>query len=352
MWKSASSVGISLTTLESRGDLTYRVTATAVIVYPLGHLEGTERKLMSIDLSDAIKKWAIDCLPYDRNDPTLCAELASKDVRELLIIYHNWMARHVYPTPRQILKSKAYNANPIVAQRKDDLDALISKIEAGIDLRPHLSTRVETVIEPANKKLSRRRDLDLMLIEWDVHHLHVSQELQPNGFVKRDDPLLFAVFHQKEAYLLDVMAHGDFNRDHILKLMADEWPDAELVYQIKGSPGQEVIGLAVNYTEEERDRLRKAGINTLVEIDGRVFKPAGGMTAAGTSIRASMAADEVVKSVAKLERSLNDNHEKFEKLARDHGVTWPENPTFEFGILEPHGLGFKELSTNFCLQVA
>lgn len=134
--------------------------------------------------------------------------------------------------------------------------------------------------------------------------------------------------------------------------MATEWPVAELVYQIKGSPGQEVIGLAVNYTEEERDRLRKGGINTLVEIDGRVFKPAGGMTAAGTSIRASMAADAVMASVARLEKSLNENREKFEKVARDHGVTWPENPTFEFGLLEPHGLGFKELSTNLCIQVA
>lgn len=152
---------------------------------------------MSIALSDTIKKWAIDFLPYDKNDPALFAELASKDARELLIIYHNWMTRHVYPTPRQILTSKAYNANPIVMQRKDDLDALIAKIEAGIDLRPHLSTRVETVIEPANKKLSRRRDLDLMLIEWDVHHLHISQELQQNGFVKRDDPLLFVVFQKK-----------------------------------------------------------------------------------------------------------------------------------------------------------
>ena len=55
-----------------------------------------------------------------------------------------------------------------------------------------------------------------MLIEWEVHHLHISQHVQADGFVERDDPLLFTVFHTADAYLLDIMTHKDFNRDHIL----------------------------------------------------------------------------------------------------------------------------------------
>lgn len=197
--------------------------------------------------------------------------------------------------------------DPFTINRKTDLDALVRKIEKGEELKPHLSTRVETVLKASGKKLARRHDLDLLLIEWAVHHLHISQDVQPNGFVKRDDPLLFAVFHPSDAYLIDVMTHTDFNRDHVLDVMAREWPDEGLIHELKAPPGQKIIGLAKNCTEDDRQKLRKAGVNTSVEIDGKVFKPAGGITTAGTSIRASLAADEVLRSTEKLEAALRND---------------------------------------------
>ena len=305
----------------------------------------------SAELKAAIKEWAIDTLPYDQTNTDLCAELNAKDARELLIVYHNWMFRHIYKTPRQVHFSGAYLSNAIFAQKKADLDALTDKIKNGEELKPHLSERVETVIEPGSRKLNQRRDLDLMLIEWEVHHLHISQEMQQNGFVKRDGPLLFAVFHSNDAYVLDVMTHKDFNRDHILKILADEWPDAKLIHEIKAGPGEK-IELAVKHTEDDRNKLRKIAVNTLVEIGDRVFKPAGGMTTAGTAIRASMAADKVMIAVDKLASALENRPNKFQKLAQQYGSTWPAVPTFEFGLLEPRGLGFKELSTGFVLPVA
>jgi len=243
---------------------------------------------MAIDLKAAIRKWAIDTLPYDHNDSDVVAKINSKDARELLIVYHNWMSRHVFATPRKVHVSVAYTVNPVVTQRKADLDALIAKIEKGEELKPHLSTRVEIVLESSSKKLKQRKDLDLMLIEWEVYHLHISQRVQPDGFVKRDDPLLFAVFHRADAYLIDIMTHKDFNRDHILEIMAREWPQAFLLHELKAPSGQKILGLAKHYSEDDRNILRKAGINALVEIDGKVYKPAGGLTTAGTSIRASL----------------------------------------------------------------
>ncbi|KJS34788.1 MAG: hypothetical protein VR70_16970 [Rhodospirillaceae bacterium BRH_c57] len=307
---------------------------------------------MAIDLKAAIRKWAIDTLPYDQNDIDIVAEINGKDARELLIVYHNWMSRHVFAAPRKVRTSAAFNGNFVTTQRKVDLDVLIAKIERGEELKPHLSTRVETVLESSSKRLNRRRDLDLMLIEWEVHHLHISQQLQPDGFVERDDPLLFAVFHRADAYLLDVMTHRDFNRDHILAIMAREFPGAGLIHELRAGPGQKILGLAKNYTEEERNILRKAGINTLVEIDGKVYKPAGGITGAGTSIRASMAADAVVRATENLEAALRNDPAQFQRWAQEYGLTWPADPTFEFGLLEPSGLAFKELSTNLALAVA
>lgn len=306
---------------------------------------------MVIDLKAAIRKWAIDLLSYDQNDPDVLAEINSKDARELLIVYHNWMSRHVFATRRKVHVSAAYTANPIATQRKSDLDALIAKIENGEELKPHLSLRVEVVLETSSKKLNRRKDLDLMLIEWEVHHLHISQQMRSDGFVERDDPLLFAVFHGGDAYLLDIMTHRDFNRDHILEIMAREWPKARLLHELKAPPGQRILGLAKSHGEDDRNVLRKAGVNVLVEIDGKVYKPAGGMTTAGTSIRASLAADRVIRATEKLEAALHSDPRQFQRFAQDYGLNWPSSPIFEFGLIEPSGLAFKEVSTSLALAV-
>lgn len=307
---------------------------------------------MSIDLKDAIRKWVINTLPYDQDDAGVVAEINRKDARELLIVYHNWMSRHVFAAPRRVHTSAAFKKNPVTAQRNADLDMLIAKIERDDELKPHLSIRVETVLDSSSKRLNRREDLDLMLIEWEVHHLHISHQLRPDGFVERDDPLLFAVFHEADAYLLDVMTHRDFNRDHILSTMAREFPGTGLIHELQAGPGQKVLGLAKNYTEEERNILRKTGINTLVEIEGKVYKPAGGITGAGTSIRASMAADAVVRATEELEAALRNDPAHFQRWAQKYGLTWPADPTFEFGLLQPSGLAFKELSTNLAVVVA
>ncbi len=307
---------------------------------------------MAVDLKSVIRKWAIDTLPYDHNDPDVVAEINGKDARELLIVYHNWMSRHVLVTPRKVHVSAAYTVNPVTTQRKADLDALIAKIEKGEELKPHLSTRVEIVLESSSKKLKRRKDLDLMLIEWEVYHLHISQQMRSDGFVERDDPLLFAVFHSADAYLLDIMTHKDFNRDHILEIMAREWPQARLLHEVSAPPGQKILGLAKHYSEDDRNVLRKAGVNALVEIDGKVYKPAGGITTAGTSIRASLAAGQVIQVTERLEAALGNDPGKFQRFAQDCGVTWPTSPAFEFGQLQPTGLAFKELSTNLALAVA
>lgn len=298
-----------------------------------------------------VHKWALDGLPYDRSDQVLCAELAAMDARELLIVYHNWIARHVRPTQRQVFCSKAYDANPIVQTRKADLDALISKIERGEDVKPHLSTRTDIVWETKGKKIARRRDLDLMLLEWHVHHLHISQKMEPNGFVERDGPLLFVVFLPDVAYILDLMTHADFNRDHILKILADEWPGAGLIYELEAGPGQRIVGLSLRYTEEERNQLRKVAVNTLVEIDGRVFKPAGGLTTAGTSIDASRAADAVMVRVREWEKALNTDRPYFDRFAAQYSLAWPNEPDFEFGFVDDHELGFVELKTRLGLAV-
>jgi hypothetical protein len=95
----------------------------------------------------------------------------------------------------------------------------------------------------------------------------------------------------------------------------------------KAAPGQKILGLAKHYSEDDRNVLRKAGVNALVEIDGKVYKPVGGITTAGTSIRASLTADQVIRATERLEAALRNDPQQFQRFAQDNGMMWPTNPT-------------------------
>ncbi len=232
-----------------------------------------------------------------------------------------------------------------MSQRARDFAALIDDIEKGRDLRKYLSRGVEIAAEVPGVALGRRRDLDLMLNDWGVHHLHISMQVEADGYVKRDDPLLFAIFRPKAAYLIDVMGHGDWTRDHLVEVLADEWPDEGIIHQIKGSKGLQVVGLARKYTEEERARLRKKGINVLLEVGGKVFVPAGGMSTAGTTIQATRAADKLLRDLTMFEEAFQKHPERLKTIFESNGVAFPEKPEFEFMIGED-GYGVIETKTG------
>jgi hypothetical protein len=132
----------------------------------------------------------------------------------------------------------------------------------------------------------------LLINDWQVHHLQLSLEVQSDGFVKRTGPLLFGVFVPRNAYLIDIVEHGGWTREHVLTTIAKEWPDAGIVHEVKGA-----LGLARQHADEERKVLRSNAINVFFEYGGKVYMPAGGLSTAGTSIAATMSADRVLRSI-------------------------------------------------------
>jgi hypothetical protein len=92
------------------------------------------------------------------------------------------------------------------------------------------------------------------LNDWGIHHLHVSTAVEADGFVERDGPprpLLFAIFKQQRAYLIDVMGHEDFADDRLIRIIFDTWPNDGLVSEVKG-----ILGGVKSYTKEERTKQR------------------------------------------------------------------------------------------------
>jgi hypothetical protein len=303
----------------------------------------------AMSLVESARQWVLQTLPYDRADTALVAHLNALDAHGLLVVYHNWMSRRVKPQPRTVVKSKAFQQNPLTAQRASDLAQIIADIEQGRDLTKYLSRQIERAVGQASGQ-PPRPDIDWMLNDWRVYHLHISIQIDPDGFVTRhkqknaDEPLLFAAFQQQTAYMIDIMKHGDWTRDHVLEVLATEWPNEGVIHEVKG-----VLGLSNPITEEQRATRKHP--NSAFEFRGKVFMPIGFMSATGTTMEAGREADKLLVRIAAFERELIRNPKVLKPEFERHGLAFPEAPEFEFAIRED-GYGVIETKTHTWVNLA
>ncbi|HTX35414.1 MAG TPA: hypothetical protein VME43_10340 [Bryobacteraceae bacterium] len=296
-----------------------------------------------MDFKEDIRQHVLRVLP---RDPRTDQDLHSKNASDLLIIYANWLMRLIPSRPRVVHVSRALLANPLAVDPKyaPALAALQATIQAGHDLTPHLSTRIAYGYELSQggigHGLQGRRDLDLLLNDWGIHHLHLSSEIDTGGFfVKRDGPLLLGAFKLDDAYLIDTMRHGDWTREHVIQVIVTEWPEAGLVREVKGLAGYTV-------TEQERSKLRNTGVNSLVNISGRLYQPAVGIMASGVSFHSTLAADRVLDGVAWFESQLTSNPDFLSEKMAAVGATCPVDVDLHFEFFD-FGYGIVERKTGF-----
>jgi hypothetical protein len=220
----------------------------------------------------------------------------------LMIDYRVWRSRFVQPLPRRVNLSKEFRKSSKRQMHAAALTVIEANIARGEDLNAHLSTRISRLVggDPA-KPPSQRTDRDLLLAEWGVHHLHLSTEMGKNGFMKRTGDVLFVVFRGPDAYLLGIFGHPQHENwaaEEIFAVMARNWPDAGLVHE-----ANYVVGLSQEYSDEDRLELRKASMNSALQIDGKVFSPGGiGMALDGTPLLAVQAAQQVMWELSRWEK--------------------------------------------------
>lgn len=222
---------------------------------------------------------------------------------------------------------------------------MIAKIQNGDDLTTHLSRRVATGYEPSGTpgNYNTRRDLDMMLNDWDVYHLHLSTAPEADGFVERSGPLLFASFRGDDAFLIDVFPHRAWTREAILHILIDEWPDVGFVRELPN-----VIGLERHTSEQERAALRNAGINaSFIERNGKVYAVgSGGITTAGTSARSTMRTNHILRTLKWFADMLDANQDYVSEQLRAHGVQPPETPDLHFAFFPDDTFAVVEMHTN------
>jgi hypothetical protein len=126
----------------------------------------------------------------------------------------------------------------------------------------------------------REKDLDRMLADWGIHHLHLSNELETDGFVTGGNELLFALFGRDDAYLVGIYTHEDWSHEELVPIIVRNWPGVGPFQKLNY-----VQGVAHTPTEQERRRNRRHGVSSgPVEVDGDWYGTLG-QTAAGMPSR-------------------------------------------------------------------
>ena len=142
--------------------------------------------------------------------------LQSEDARNISIRYFNVKKRIISEVPRTIQISKEYSDGGY----SDVIKTIQQRAEKGDSLTPYLSTRMS---DPDYN--------DSMLNDRGIHHLHLGELVEGESFVERTGPLLFVRITEKDFYILNVLEHGQWSNQLLVKIVHDNWPNS-----IEGKP--------------------------------------------------------------------------------------------------------------------
>lgn len=229
--------------------------------------------------------------------------------------YLNLTKRLVRPSPRTVLKAHSFTCPPDLAAGLTEVER---KISSGEDLSPHLS-----------RQLRKPSFNDPLLNDWGIHHVHLGTTLDSDGFVVRTGSILFARFNNTNAYLIDVLPHGSWSLQRLVKELHDNWPASIKNFRLNGK-----FGLATPVSDKDVATLRKRNLNTMVDLGGGVvYAPiGGGYSDSGLSTEVVRNSDWYAWRLRQMQQAIVQDIETIAKEAALKGVTFPARPRFELQI--------------------
>lgn len=302
---------------------------------------------VEVDFDGDLRSFVLSTLPH-REDAH--EELETGSTSELLIHYFNWYCRLVPQVRRRVHKStelKGKIKNFPTATRRA-LREIEEDISRGNDLTRYLSRGIRYGYisrKNAPTKNKHRRDRDLMIYDWGLHHLHLSTVIERDGFVARSRDLLFAAFLANDAYLIDVAPHGSWYLRSLLETIVANWPDSGLLL-----PSLSGLRLATTFTDDQGLKLREAGVAAnMFEFEDKVWVPRDFISTAGTSMRATRRADFILTQAEQLEHLIQaDPRVVLNDMETAVGPI--PSPQFRFAIYD-HDYGIFEESKDVFLRI-
>ena len=271
-------------------------------------------------------------------DPS--GELAAMGTDAILSRWFNWRDRQVEPRPRNVHESSELLCSQEASDHATELSEIKAEIVAGADLTPRLSNRAQTAYTPsaAQGPLQHRHDLDLLISDWGIHHLHLAQAPDRSGL------LLFVVFRPDDAYLVQLLPHGHWSGKSLVEIIMRNWPDAGMLTRLNGA-----VGLTQNFADSEHQMLRQAGLSQLVEIDGAVYM-ARPMSLAGMAVDSTRRADQIMRTLHAWRERLSSDPLALDVLTRSNGFELSGSGAWEPYVYDRE-FGFREPTTTYLIRV-
>ena len=285
---------------------------------------GLWMKIMAgINIISGFRSFLLDELNGTKNNDNLY----TMHIKDLILVYLNWRARLIPDTPRILFTSREYESYRNTHAHLTSIINIERTIQEGKSLSKYLSTNIRhKYISQCN---SKAKDKDVLLNDLNVHHLHIGlgRHKVRHDFTERTGDILFALFTDQEAYLLDVLGHNDFGSPRLARIIIDNWPGSNFLIPLIGIlPG-------VECSSGERHDLRKHGLQSTFIYNGVVYTASYGITMAGYSRRAVRAASAIYCILSKAQQCVERGEWSFIKeIYANSGLELPENAALSFGF--------------------
>lgn len=177
-----------------------------------------------------------------------------------------------------------------------------------------------------------------MLNDWGIYHLHLGTILEGDGFVKRTGPLLFARFDNENAYLINVMIHGSWTKQEMIRVLHDNWPESIEKHK---QTGFDLIHVP---TDEEIKLARANGIIMSTQIEpGIYYDPiGGGQTSVKNSIEVMRIKAHVNKIIKQLEGQITKNANRYGQMLKEQNGYLGKQLNFELAFKDGKYFAFEK----------
>lgn len=215
----------------------------------------------------------------------IAADFGTSSTGDYRADFVNWIhhrARRIPQLPRRMFVS------PQVTHQIPHfpaIDQITRALTSGDDVGPWLSNNIRT-----NKHNYRA---DMMFNDWQIVHFHLGRFFQSPATVRRTGPLLFAHITAQQATFLDVQCHGAWTKTAMLEILLHTNPPALERYEARAVT-------PTRLSDAQYQSLRANCGNSHIEINGRAFRPGGGILASGHALRLCDYSDYFFITVEKL----------------------------------------------------
>jgi len=218
-----------------------------------------------------------------------------------LIDLIEWLLRIPSQSPRRVYKSAELQKRILTPFELRGLNEIERLTLMGGNLKPYLGDLSRSI------RNRHSRNIDYFWSDWKLLHFHLGVDFENRSVrVSRTKRILVARYEDDAAYFVDLIDHGKGYSDiwvdtSPLSLLQKSWP------HILGEPlfESEEVDSRPEISPSDYNKLRMAGINAPVFVNGMIYTALGGGIAVdGSSSEASFIQQRIMEELDKAETLL------------------------------------------------